>query len=79
MKNKGVKMSLNQHITNLSYKDIVENGGKIEGKNVTLQMKNGQMSRLTVNKTALTGKNNKGWVCENGCVLPFVHGAKYKN
>jgi hypothetical protein len=78
MKNKGVKMDLNKHINHYSYKDIVMNGGKIDGQNVTLQMKNGKMSRITVNKTALTGKNNKGYTCANGCIMPYVHGAKYE-
>jgi hypothetical protein len=37
-------------------------------------MKDDNMSRVTINKIALTGKNNKGYVCKNGCVLPFVYG-----
>jgi hypothetical protein len=68
---------LNKHINPNSYQEILNSGGIESGKNITLQMKNGMMSRVTVNKTALTGKNTKGITCENGAVLPFVHNAKY--
>jgi hypothetical protein len=74
----GIRLPQNPHITSESYVDILSKGGIESGCNTTLQMKNGNMARLTMNKIALTAKNNKGIVLENGSVLPFVHGAKYK-
>ena len=74
---KGVQKNQNKHITYESYQTILEEGGIISGSNSTLQMKNTQMSRLSINKIALTGSNTKGLTLENGCVLPFVYGAKY--
>jgi hypothetical protein len=78
LKVKGVKLGQNKHITSESYVEILYNGGIESGYNTTLQMKNGNMARLTMNKIAITSKNNKGIVLENGVVLPFVFGAKYE-
>jgi hypothetical protein len=75
LKLKGVQLRQNPHLTKDSYSEIIQNGIAISGQNNTLQMKNDVMSRLTINKIALTGKNNKGYTCENGCVVPFVYGA----
>ena len=77
LKNKGVDIKQNSHITCNSYIEILTEQNICTGKNSTLQMKNGEMSRLTINKIALTGSNNKGVTLENGCVLPFVLGAEY--
>jgi hypothetical protein len=77
VKLKGIRLKQNPHIDSESYVDILSKGGIESGCNTTLQMKNGNMARLTMNKIALTGKNNKGIVLENGTVLPFVFGAKY--
>jgi hypothetical protein len=79
LKLKGVQLRQNKHITQESYSEIIDKGGVISGQNNTLQMKNDIMSRLTINKIALTGKNNKGITCSNGCVMPFEYEAKYIN
>jgi hypothetical protein len=78
LKVKGIRLQQNPHITSQSYVDILSKGGIESGCNSTLQMKNDVMSRLTMNKIAITGKNTKGITCSNGVVMPFVHGAKHQ-
>jgi hypothetical protein len=77
LKCKGVSLKQNKHITKDSYMDILEKGDKIDGENSTLQFKNGMMSRLSITKTALTGKLTKVHVLENGVCLPLIKGVKY--
>ena len=77
LKMKGVNAKQNKHINSESYKDIVENGGKVSGQNSILQLKSQLMSRIQMDKTALTGAHTKAVVHPNGCCMPFISGAKY--
>ncbi len=83
LKLKGVSLKKN-HITSDDYKDIIDNGGVKVGKNINLQMVMNNkiqskisemtMSKITVNKNALTGTHTKMIVLENQSCAPFIHG-----
>ena len=72
MKMKGVSLKQNEHLTPENYYQILKDGVSFDGKNITLQLKNGMMSRLSIAKTALTGAHTKAVCCENGCCMPFI-------
>ena len=72
LKMKGVAKSQNLHINPGCYIDVLEHALKFDGENVILSLKGGQMSRLTIGKTALTGVYTKGVACDNGCCQPFT-------
>ena len=89
LKLKGVSLKKN-HITSDDYKDIIDNGGVKVGKNINLQMMRKlsappgmtcnnkisemSMSKITVNKNALTGTHTKMIVLANQSCAPFIHG-----
>jgi len=77
LKMKGVSKKQNTHIKPENYLDIINDGITFDGENINLVLKNGQMSRISVSKSALTGTHTKACVLENGVCLPFVEGAKY--
>lgn len=77
LKMKGVSMKQNKQLTSDKYLNVVKNGVTYDGENIGLQLKNGQMTRLSINKTALTGSHTKAVVHENGCCMPFIVDAKY--
>ena len=77
LKMKGVSKAQNKHLTHWEYEWVVEEGMTFDGENVNLTLKSGQMKRISVGKTALTGKHTKAVVHENGCCMPFIKGAKY--
>ena len=68
MKLKGVSLKKNK-LTKEDYKTSLNN--TTPGKNINLQLKNNQMSKLTVNKNALTGKHTKMIVLENQSCVPL--------
>ena len=77
LKMKGVSMKQNKQLTSDKYLNVIKNGVTYDGVNVGLQLKNGRMARLSINKTALTGSHTKAVVHENGCCMPFILDAKY--
>ena len=77
LKMKGVSKAQNKHLTPQHYIDIIEKELTFDGENVNLTLKGGEMKRISVGKTALTGKHTKAVVHENGCCMPFIRGAKY--
>ena len=78
VKNKGVNLKINPHLSHEAYCKIINEGGTISGINTSLQMKNDTQSRLTIHKVGLSGNNNKGVTLSSGVVLPFVHKANYR-
>ena len=78
MKCKGVNLKQNKKkITKECYFGVLILDTKYDGNNVNLQLKDGTMSRITISKTALTGKMTKAYVYENGCCAPLIKGCKY--
>ena len=84
LKMKGVNKTQNKHISPGSYLDILDYETTFDGENVNLTLKTGKMptgerslKRLTIGKTALTGKHTKAVVHANGCCMPFIKDAKY--
>jgi hypothetical protein len=72
LKCKGVSTKQNKDITRVQYQEVVEKGVKFDGQNITLQLKDGKMKRLTMSKVALSGKHTKAIVQENGACMPFI-------
>ena len=73
LKLKGVSLKKN-NIQYPDYKSIIENQSVKIGKNINLQMNNNQMSKLTINKNALTGQHTKMIVLENNSCCPYISG-----
>jgi hypothetical protein len=69
-KMKGVKKTLN-NLTSQDYQEALKK--PIMGKNINLQMKNNIMSKITVQKNALTGVHTKAVVLSNHSCAPFIH------
>ena len=61
------------------YNDILKNQTVKIGQNINLQMKNSTMSKVTVNKNALTGLHTKMIVLENQACAPFITGLTAKD
>ncbi len=88
LKLKGVSLKKNK-ITKEDYEDIIANGGVKVGKNINLQMVNCgksnnkitemKMSKITVNKNALTGTHTKMIVLENNSCAPYINGLTANN
>jgi len=69
---KGVSLGQNKHITHKDYKNILENGEIKNGQNTLLTIKGNEMSKITMNKTALSATMTKMRVMENGACYPFL-------
>ena len=78
MKLKGVSLKKNK-IMYKDYGNIITNQTIKPGINVNLQMKNNTMSKVTVNKNALTGLHTKMIVLENQACAPFITGLTAKD
>ena len=78
LKLKGVSLKKNI-IKYEDYKSIIENKSIKQGKNINLQMNNNQMSKLTVQKNALTGLHNKMIVLDNQSCCPYILGLTSKD
>ncbi len=78
MKLKGVSLKKNNIVRN-DYKEVLMEKSIKVGKNINLQMKNNIMSKVTVNKNALTGSHTKMIVLENQACLPFITGLTAKD
>jgi hypothetical protein len=70
-KMKGVKKSLNQMAAQDYQSAIVK---PIIGKNINLQMKSNQMSKIKIQKNALTATHTKAIVLSNQSCAPFIYG-----
>lgn len=73
LKLKGVSLKTN-NIVSSDYKDIIDHQCVKSGKNINLQMNAHMMSKITINKNALTGFHNKMIVLENQSCAPFIYG-----
>ena len=78
LKLKGVSLKKN-HIEYDDYKNVILNNSVKIGKNINLQMNGNQMSKLTINKNALTGCHTKMIVLENQSCCPFISGLTSKD
>ena len=78
LKIKGVSLKTNK-LTSNDYKDILDNESIKSGKNINLQVKKNIMSKITINKNALTGFHNKKIVLPNQSCLPFIKGLTAKD
>lgn len=78
LKLKGVALSKNKDITKDNYVNVISNRRITIGVNVNLQKKNHVMSKLMINKNALTGVHTKMYVFEDSqkCA-PLVDGVRY--
>lgn len=73
LKLKGVSLKKN-NIKSSDYESIIKDKIIVPGININLQMKKNRMSKVTVNKNALTGFHNKMIVLENESCVPFING-----
>ena len=78
LKLKGVSLKKNT-IVHTDYSDVLNKCTVKHGKNINLQMKNNKMSKLTVNKNALTGCHTKMIVLSNHSCAPFITGFTAKD
>ena len=78
LKLKGVSLKKN-NIVSSDYRNIIDEGTVKVGKNINLQMKNNVMSKITVNKNALTGSHTKMIVLSNQACAPYIDGLTAKD
>ncbi|KAA6396517.1 MAG: hypothetical protein EZS28_007956 [Streblomastix strix] len=62
------------NLTTNDYIKCLNDGFNINVTTINLQMKMGIMSMINMEKSALTGINNKMVVLSNGCCAPFMYG-----
>ena len=74
---KGVSARQNPQVNLQAYIDCILYSESVNGTNSILQMKNGKMSSVTINKVALSARMNKMRVHENGSCYPLIDGVKY--
>ena len=72
LKLKGVSKKTND-IKFADYKNVIDNGTTVVGKNINLLMRKNQMTRVTVNKNALTGFHNKMIVLKSESCAPYIN------
>ena len=78
LKLKGVSLKKNK-IVSSDYKDVLDHQSVKLGKNINLQMNHNVMSKITINKNALTGFHNKMIVLPNEACAPFIKGLRANN
>ena len=78
LKLKGVSLKKNKIISS-DYKDVIDNQSVKSGRNISLQLKNGQMSKVFITKNALTMTHTKIVVLSNQSCAPYVFGLKSEN
>ena len=76
LKLKGVSLKKNK-IVSSDYEKALE--APIKGKNINLQLKNNEMTKITINKNALSAVNTKMIVLANQCCCPYIAGLSAKN
>ena len=77
LKLKGVSLKKNKIVSSDYEKALKE---PIKGKNINLQLsRDNQMSKITINKNALSAVNTKMIVLENGCCCPYIQGLYAKD
>ena len=75
---KGVSKAQNKNILNKSsYIDVLFNQTTISGINTNLTLKNGIMSRISMSKTALSGKHTKMYTLPSGQCIPIMQNIQY--
>ena len=75
LKLKGVSLKKNK-IVSADYKKVIDEETIKAGRNISLQLKNGQMKKVFTNKNALTMAHSKMIVLPNQACAPFIHGIK---
>lgn len=73
LKLKGVSLKKNKIISS-DYREVIQNENVKSGRNISLQLKNGQMSKVFVSKNALTMTHTKMIVLQNQSCAPYIHG-----
>jgi hypothetical protein len=79
LKNKGVSLKKNQHITPQSYISNLTTGELIKGENKGFGIKNGIMTKYSVDKIAISGIHTKMIVLANNSCAPYIYGLKAKD
>ena len=72
MKVKGISLKKNK-LAYKHYLKVIDELTTIQGKNINLQMKSGVMSKVTINKNALTATHTKMITLSNHSCCPFIH------
>jgi len=72
---KGVSLNQNKQITHNEYKKLLDENLIFKGTNTILALKNSQMSKIKMQKNALSAAMTKMYVNPNGSCYPFI----YKN
>ena len=75
LKLKGVSLKKNK-IVSADYKKVIDEETIKAGRNISLQLKNGQMKKVFTNKNALTMAHSKMICLPNGSCAPFLFGVK---
>ena len=71
-------MHQNKQITHNNYKKILDENLVFKGENTILALKNSQMSKIKMQKNALSSAMTKMVVNSNGACIPFLYKAKGK-
>ena len=70
---KGVSLYQNKHISHKDYKEVLTENKIVNGSNTILTLKGNNMSKITMQKNALSAAMTKMVVQENGACLPFLY------
>ncbi|KAA6377535.1 MAG: hypothetical protein EZS28_026938 [Streblomastix strix] len=72
----GVILDQNPQINQQTFADYINKGSVTTAINTTLAQRKGVMSRLQMNRNAITGSHTKMIVLPNQTCLPFIFGIK---
>ena len=75
LKLKGVSLKKNKIISS-DYRELIQKENVKSGRNISLQLKNGQMSKVFITKNALTMTHTKMICLPNNSCAPFIFGLK---
>ena len=78
LKLKGVSLKKNKIISS-DYREVIQKESVKSGRNISLQLKNGQMSKVFITKNALTMTHTKMICLPNNSCAPFIFGLKADN
>jgi hypothetical protein len=79
LKNKGVSLNKNKHITPQSYISNLNTGEVIKGENKGFGIKGNTMTKYSVDKVAISGIHTKMIVLKSNACAPYVFGLKVKD
>ncbi|KAA6397660.1 MAG: hypothetical protein EZS28_006816 [Streblomastix strix] len=73
VKLKDLNLKPNRQINKLAYEENIKNGTVVNGMNMSLRQRAGEMSQIEVLKNGITGYHTKMVTLPNQCCYPFIY------